>query len=166
VQDFAIYLREIDLPREAAGGQDLDETFYHPHRNIDVRMRWVHVHMIEEYHRHNGHADLLRERLDGGDWVLTGLPRAGRRHGCCEKYAIGPAGPELVALLQALEDLSFRAAGSGSVMNVQLISPPLPPPRPAQPPSGVAPVTGGRRQRWPSILPWRWERSASTQWLP
>jgi high-affinity nickel permease len=24
------------------------------------------VHMIEEYARHNGHADLLRERIDGG----------------------------------------------------------------------------------------------------
>jgi len=26
---------------------------------------WVMTHMIEEYARHNGHADLLRERLDG-----------------------------------------------------------------------------------------------------
>jgi len=23
------------------------------------------IHMIEEYARHNGHADLLRERIDG-----------------------------------------------------------------------------------------------------
>jgi hypothetical protein len=28
-------------------------------------LRWVLVHMIEEYARHNGHADLLREGLDG-----------------------------------------------------------------------------------------------------
>ena len=28
-------------------------------------MRWVLNHMIEEYSRHNGHADLLRERIDG-----------------------------------------------------------------------------------------------------
>jgi hypothetical protein len=28
-------------------------------------LRWVLTHMIEEYSRHNGHADLLRERLDG-----------------------------------------------------------------------------------------------------
>ena len=28
-------------------------------------LRWVMTHMIEEYARHNGHADLLRERLDG-----------------------------------------------------------------------------------------------------
>ena len=30
-----------------------------------VSLRWVLTHMIEEYARHNGHADLLRERLDG-----------------------------------------------------------------------------------------------------
>ena len=28
-------------------------------------LRWILLHMIEEYARHNGHADLLRERLDG-----------------------------------------------------------------------------------------------------
>jgi hypothetical protein len=28
-------------------------------------LRWVITHMIEEYARHNGHADLLRERIDG-----------------------------------------------------------------------------------------------------
>ncbi|MBO0512160.1 DinB family protein [Streptomyces beijiangensis] len=30
-----------------------------------VSLRWVLLHMIEEYARHNGHADLLRERIDG-----------------------------------------------------------------------------------------------------
>ena len=28
-------------------------------------LRWVLVHMIEEYARHNGHADLIRESIDG-----------------------------------------------------------------------------------------------------
>ena len=28
-------------------------------------LRWILCHMIEEYARHNGHADLLREALDG-----------------------------------------------------------------------------------------------------
>jgi len=32
-------------------------------------VRWVHIHMIEEYARHNGYADFLRERIDG----VTGL---------------------------------------------------------------------------------------------
>src|SRR3954471_4102676 len=31
----------------------------HPERTRDIR--WIYVHMIEEYARHNGHADLLRE---------------------------------------------------------------------------------------------------------
>jgi hypothetical protein len=30
-----------------------------------VSLRWVLVHMIEEYARHNGHADLMRESIDG-----------------------------------------------------------------------------------------------------
>lgn len=30
-----------------------------------LSLRWILVHMIEEYARHDGHADLLRERIDG-----------------------------------------------------------------------------------------------------
>jgi uncharacterized damage-inducible protein DinB len=30
-----------------------------------VTLRWIMIHMIEEYARHNGHADFLRERIDG-----------------------------------------------------------------------------------------------------
>jgi len=30
-----------------------------------VTLRWILVHMIEESARHNGHADLIRERIDG-----------------------------------------------------------------------------------------------------
>lgn len=29
------------------------------------RLRWILIHMVEEYSRHNGHADLLREAIDG-----------------------------------------------------------------------------------------------------
>jgi len=28
-------------------------------------LRWVLLHMVEEYARHNGHADLIRESIDG-----------------------------------------------------------------------------------------------------
>ncbi|MBV9282649.1 MAG: DUF664 domain-containing protein [Chloroflexi bacterium] len=28
-------------------------------------LRWILCHMIEEYARHNGHADLIRESIDG-----------------------------------------------------------------------------------------------------
>ena len=39
----------------------------HPVREgrAPVSLRWVLVHMIEEYARHNGHADLIRESIDG-----------------------------------------------------------------------------------------------------
>jgi hypothetical protein len=42
----------------------LDDTFV-SRRGHDISLRWVYVHMIEEYARHNGHADLIRERIDG-----------------------------------------------------------------------------------------------------
>ena len=31
----------------------------------EFSLRWIMIHMIEEYARHNGHADLIRERIDG-----------------------------------------------------------------------------------------------------
>ncbi len=31
----------------------------------DVSLRWILTHMVEEYGRHSGHADLLREAIDG-----------------------------------------------------------------------------------------------------
>ncbi|MDE3064546.1 MAG: DUF664 domain-containing protein, partial [Acidobacteriota bacterium] len=34
-------------------------------RGRAVDLRWIYLHMIEEYARHNGHADLLRELVDG-----------------------------------------------------------------------------------------------------
>lgn len=43
---------------------DLDVTGY-SRRHGSVSVRWVLLHMIEEYARHNGHADLLRESVDG-----------------------------------------------------------------------------------------------------
>ena len=35
------------------------------HNGHDVNLRWIMVHMIEEYARHCGHADLIREWIDG-----------------------------------------------------------------------------------------------------
>jgi hypothetical protein len=35
----------------------------HPERTRDNR--WIYLHMIEEHARHDGHADLIRERIDG-----------------------------------------------------------------------------------------------------
>lgn len=63
--DLATFNREVELARAATAGHPLDETFHHAHEKIDMDLRWVYVHMIEEYARHNGHADLLRECIDG-----------------------------------------------------------------------------------------------------
>ena len=49
----------------ATAERSLDDTFMHAQRGVEMDLRWVYVHMIEEYARHNGHADLLRERIDG-----------------------------------------------------------------------------------------------------
>ena len=69
LRDLQVYRDEIAAAHAAAAGHDLDETFYHQHREVTMSVRWVYLHMIEEYARHNGHADLLRERTDGS----TGL---------------------------------------------------------------------------------------------
>ena len=63
--DFATFAEEVRLARAVTVGRALDDTFVHPRRGMEINLRWVYVHMIEEYARHNGHADLLRERIDG-----------------------------------------------------------------------------------------------------
>lgn len=40
----------------------------HPRTGERISLRWILLHVIEEYARHNGHADLIRESVDG----LTG----------------------------------------------------------------------------------------------
>jgi uncharacterized damage-inducible protein DinB len=67
---FRIFEQECDLARQAvAAAPDLDAFSRGERRRDDVphrfTLRWILVHMIEEYARHNGHADLLRERIDG-----------------------------------------------------------------------------------------------------
>jgi hypothetical protein len=55
---------ECDHSRAAvAAAPSLDVTGQR--RGSPVSLRWILVHMIEEYARHNGHADFLRERIDG-----------------------------------------------------------------------------------------------------
>ncbi|MEV6635488.1 DinB family protein [Actinoplanes sp. NPDC051470] len=62
--DFATFQAEVDLARQAAAGLPLEHEFA-TSRAPAISLRWVYLHMIEEYARHNGHADLLRERIDG-----------------------------------------------------------------------------------------------------
>jgi len=62
---FATWQEQIELARAAAAGLPLETVGKRQRRGEDVTLRWILVHMIEEYARHNGHADLLRERVDG-----------------------------------------------------------------------------------------------------
>jgi len=63
-QAFAWYAEECDKSRAAAARHRLDDT-YTDERGRTFDLRWLYLHMIEEYARHNGHADLIRERIDG-----------------------------------------------------------------------------------------------------
>ncbi|HLU27869.1 MAG TPA: DinB family protein [Glycomyces sp.] len=61
---FERFRAAVNDAKQAAGRHGLDHAFEHPHHGA-TSLRWVYLHMIEEYARHNGHADLLRERIDG-----------------------------------------------------------------------------------------------------
>ncbi|MFF7990959.1 DinB family protein [Kitasatospora xanthocidica] len=63
--DFAAWRSEVEAARTAAAGLPLDTVAKRPRRGEEVTLRWILAHMVEEYARHNGHADLLRELIDG-----------------------------------------------------------------------------------------------------
>ncbi|MEU9474780.1 DinB family protein [Streptomyces sp. NPDC048191] len=63
-----VWRREIARGRELLAARDLEDTGHivdEPMSGLAVSVRWVLIHLIEEYARHNGHADILRERIDG-----------------------------------------------------------------------------------------------------
>jgi uncharacterized damage-inducible protein DinB len=60
---LATWRAEIDRGREHCAARALTDTGRF--MDQDVSLRWIYVHMIEEYARHNGHADMIRERIDG-----------------------------------------------------------------------------------------------------
>lgn len=65
---LAAWRREIARGQELCAGRSLDDTGRiadGPMAGVEVSLRWVLMHMVEEYARHNGHADILRERIDG-----------------------------------------------------------------------------------------------------
>jgi uncharacterized damage-inducible protein DinB len=61
--DLAAWKHECQAGRAAAATKDLDSTGLR--RGRPCSLRWIYNHMIEEYARHNGHADLIRELVDG-----------------------------------------------------------------------------------------------------
>ena len=60
---FAVWRRECEAARAVVNLRNLNSVGIHA--EADVSLRWVLLHMIEEYARHNGHADLVREAIDG-----------------------------------------------------------------------------------------------------
>lgn len=62
---FDAWRTEIDHARALVRDRPLDDTGTLRRTGEPVSLRWILHHMIEEYARHNGHADLLRERIDG-----------------------------------------------------------------------------------------------------
>jgi uncharacterized damage-inducible protein DinB len=63
---FAAYQAEVEACRAVAEGVPLDTLVGSSAAGRGpYSVRWIYLHMIEEYARHNGHADLLRERIDG-----------------------------------------------------------------------------------------------------
>ena len=67
--DFATYAAEVEAARAVLAARDYDDTFELRRSDgngvVAVDIRALVLHMIEEYARHNGHADLLREAIDG-----------------------------------------------------------------------------------------------------
>ena len=61
--DYARLTEEFKLADAAVANASLDDTFTHDDELMSLRL--IYLHMIEEYARHLGHADLLREQIDG-----------------------------------------------------------------------------------------------------
>jgi hypothetical protein len=63
---FAVWRAECDHARQiVAGTPSLDQTGIRRSGGQPISLRRILVDMIAEYARHDGHADLLRERIDG-----------------------------------------------------------------------------------------------------
>ena len=62
--DFSCWRSECDNARTVSAPLALDDRGTGKHGD-PISLRWIYVHMIEEYARHNGHADLLRQCIDG-----------------------------------------------------------------------------------------------------
>jgi len=63
----ALFDREVAAADRAVAGASLDDLAARPHHRTGERfsLRWILLHLVEEYARHNGHADLIRESIDG-----------------------------------------------------------------------------------------------------
>ena len=60
---LAAWWDEVDRARTILAGADLETVI--ERRDEAISARWIVLHMIEEYARHCGHLDLIREAIDG-----------------------------------------------------------------------------------------------------
>jgi hypothetical protein len=62
----ALWESMVDRSRELVAGQEMEVLAVKTTKRGDaISLRWLVLHMIEEYARHLGHADLIRESIDG-----------------------------------------------------------------------------------------------------
>ncbi|GAA2405039.1 hypothetical protein Cme02nite_76050 [Catellatospora methionotrophica] len=62
---FDMWQAEVETSRRIAAERSLNVVGRHPGTGEQHSLRWVLHHMIDEYARHLGHADMLREAIDG-----------------------------------------------------------------------------------------------------
>ena len=62
---FDLFQVTVQQSRNLSTRGDLDNVAQRRRHEHDVDLRWIYVHLIEEYARHLGHADILRELIDG-----------------------------------------------------------------------------------------------------
>ena len=62
--DLAAFHSEWARSKQTLAKYTLDDSDSDSQGKV-YSLRWIYFHMLEEYARHNGHADLLRERIDG-----------------------------------------------------------------------------------------------------
>lgn len=62
----SLYKDEVAKANQILANHELDDVAQHPQpAQLGMQLRWIVMHMIEETARHCGHADLMREAIDG-----------------------------------------------------------------------------------------------------
>jgi uncharacterized damage-inducible protein DinB len=67
-QILVLYRTECERSREISAAASLEDRAQGP-RTRELTLRWILAHMVEETARHNGHADIIRELIDGSTGV-------------------------------------------------------------------------------------------------
>ena len=63
-----LFLEMCERSRAIVEAASLDDRVPNQRRG-EIDLRWIMLHLIEEYARHNGHADIIRELIDGATGI-------------------------------------------------------------------------------------------------